>query len=198
MSGWWAGLSGFNQTLYGIAVLVSVPFLWQLVMALVGLGMDGSDIDFGGDDGDLGHVDSGDATATVFAFKLLSVRAIVTFFTLFFWASALYLEQGHSLMRTFTIAAVWGLVGMSLVGLLLHLLPKLAYSGTRDLDTAIGSEATVYVDIPDGGTGEIRAIVGSRVSYVKARAVDGKAIVAGTVVAVRQRVGQTLLIVEAI
>ena len=191
MTAWWNDLSQLNRILYGIAVLVSVPFLWQLVASLVGLGGDG-DLD-GGDANDTA---SGDAEATVFAFKLLSLRAILTFFTLFFWASALYLEQGLSVLRTLGTAAVWGMFGMGLVGLLLHLLPKLAHSGTRDLESALGSEATVYVDIPADGIGEVRVLVGGSVGYVKARAADGRALKAGTPVTVSRRVGQTILIVE--
>jgi len=191
MTAWWNGLSQLNRVLYGIAVLVSVPFLWQLVASLVGLGGDG-DLD-GGDADDTA---SGDAEATVFAFKLLSMRAMLTFFTLFFWAAALYLEQGLSVPRTLGTAAVWGVFGMVLVGLLLHLLPKLAHSGTRDLESALGSEATVYVDIPADGIGEVRVLVGGSVGYVKARAADGRALKAGTPVTVSRRVGQTILIVE--
>ena len=85
---------------------------------------------------------------------------------------------------------------MGLVGLLLHLLPKLADSGTRDLESALGSEATVYVDIPADGIGEVRVLVGGSVGYVKARAADGRALKAGTPVTVSRRVGQTILIVE--
>lgn len=192
MTAWWNGLTQLNRTLYGIAVLVSVPFLWQLVAALIGLGGD-SDLDGIGDDADL---DSGDAAETVLVFKLLSMRALLTFFTLFFWAAALYLEQGLSVPRTLGTAAVWGVFGMVLVGLLLHLLPKLAYNGTRDLESALGSEATVYIDIPADDIGEVRALVGGTVSYIKARTADGRALKAGTSVTVCRRIGQTILIVE--
>ena len=143
MTDWWQSLSGLNQTLYGLAICVSVPFVWQ-------------------------------------------------------FAAALYLERGLPLPRVFGSAVVWGLGGMSSVALLLHLLPRLAHSGTRDLDSALGSEATVYIDIPSGGTGEVRVLVSGSVGYVKARAIDGRAIPAGTPVAVRRRIGQTLLVVEPV
>lgn len=191
MSAWWNELSHLNQILYGIAVFVSVPFLWQLVAALIGLG-GGDDIDDGsGDD-----MDTGDAAATVFVFKLLSVRAFLAFFTLFFWASALHLEQGMSVSKTLSTSVIWGLAGMALVGILLHLLPKLAHSGNRDLESALGSEATVYLDIPADGVGEVRALVDGNVSYIKARTANGHALKAGVPVTICQRIGQTLLIVE--
>ena len=196
MTDWWQSLSGLNQTLYGLAICISVPFAWQFAAALLGLSHDG---DLDGTEGDTdAEAAPGDAVATALAFKLLSMRALITFFTLFFWAAALYLERGLPLPRVFGSAVVWGLGGMSSVALLLHLLPRLAHSGTRDLDSALGSEATVYIDIPFGGTGEVRALVSGSVGYIKARSLDGGAIPSGTPVAVRRRIGQTLLVVEPV
>ena len=227
MTTWWEGLTPLNQTLYGIAVLVSVPFAWQLIAALIGLssgesdfgGVEAPDVDVDVDvdldvdvdvDGAAEAIDvahgaaggavhgSGDAVATVFAFKLLSVRAILTFLTLFAWGCALYLEQagGKFEPRILGIASLWGLAGMAVVAIVMSLMTRLSYSGTRDLDAALGSEATVYIDIPADGTGEVRAMVGGHVNYVKARTKGGEALKAGTPVVIRERVGQTLLIVE--
>jgi membrane protein implicated in regulation of membrane protease activity len=75
-------------------------------------------------------------------------------------------------------------------------LPKLAHSGTRNLASALGSEATVYLDIPAQGVGEVRVTVSGSVSHIKARARGGQPIKAGTPVTVCERIGQNLLIVE--
>ena len=204
MTDWWEHLSELNRTLYGIAICISIPFVWQLAAALLGLahggdadGMDsGSDTDADGDvDGD-GAVEGGDSIATALAFKLLSLRAILTFFVLFFWAAALYLERGRTLSQVFGISVLWGLGGMASVALLLHLLPKLAHAGTRDLESALGSEATVYLDIPAGGTGEVRVVVSGSVSYIKARTLHGEAVKAGMPVTVCKRIDQALLVVD--
>jgi hypothetical protein len=48
----------------------------------------------------------------------------------------------------------------------------------------VGSEGTVYLDIPAQRTGEIRVTVSDAVSHVKARAAGGAALVAGTPVRV--------------
>lgn len=207
MMTWWNGLTELNRILYGLALLVTVPFLWQLVAALLGLSHDGdvgdaasgADHDMGGGHdaaADTGGDATGDSAATMLAFELLSVRALLTFFTLFFWAAGLYLEQGRTLTRVFAAATGWGAAGMASVAVLLHFLPRLAHSGNRDLATALGSEATVYLDIPAGGTGEVRALVGGAVCHVKARTADGTAVKAGAAVRIRGRVGQTTLVVE--
>jgi hypothetical protein len=188
MLDWWSHLSHLNQTLYGIAACISVPFAWQLIASLVGLA---HDVDSDGMD-----TAGTDAVDTVLAFKLLSMRALLTFFTLFFWAAALYLEREGATSRVFGIAALWGLAGMSAVAGLLHVLPKLAHAGTRDLESALNAEASVYLDIPANATGEIRVVVSGSVCHVKARSIGGEAIPAGTPVTVCSRIGQTILIVK--
>jgi hypothetical protein len=187
MLDWWNHLSSLNMTLYGVAACISVPFVWQLIASLIGLA---HDVDTDGVD-----TAGADAVETVLAFKLLSVRALLTFFTLFFWAAALYLERGLAIPRVLGIAALWGLAGMSAVAILLHVLPRLAHAGTRDLDSAVGAEASVYLDIPANGTGEVRVVVSGSVSYVKARSSSGAAIPSGTPVTVSSRIGQNLLVV---
>jgi membrane protein implicated in regulation of membrane protease activity len=126
------------------------------------------------------------------------MRALLTFFTLFFWAAALYVERGGATSRVFGISALWGLAGMSAVAGLLHVLPKLAHSGTRDLESALNAEALVYLDIPANGIGEIRVAVSGSVCHIKARSVGGAAIPAGTPVTVCSRYGQTILVVKPI
>ena len=188
MLDWWSQLSQLNQTLYGIAACISVPFIWQLIASVIGLS---GDVDSDGMD-----TDGTDAVETVLAFKLLSMRALLTFFTLFFWAAALYVERGGATSRVFGISALWGLAGMSAVAGLLHVLPKLAHSGTRDLESALNAEALVYLDIPANGIGEIRVAVSGSVCHVKARSIGGAAIPAGTPVMVCSRYGQTILVVK--
>ncbi|MDD5706383.1 MAG: hypothetical protein PHR35_10680 [Kiritimatiellae bacterium] len=196
MSEWWQALTSLNRWFYGVAVVLSIPFLWQLVAAFMGLDAD-TDTDTELDsEAVTGQTDVSDADATVLAFKLLSVRALLAFFVLFSWSGALYLDRGVPLVRTLGISMLWGLAGLVCVGLLLYLLPRLAHSGNRDLDHAIGSEATVYLDIPAQGIGEVRAVVDGTLSHIKARALHGAAIKAGASVRIVRRIGQTLVEVE--
>jgi hypothetical protein len=203
MMTWWQSLSGLTQAMYGAALVVSAPFLWQLVAAFMGLGHDGAD-DLGAHDVGAADADAhdlpaegvADSIATVLAFKMLSVRALLTFFMLFFWGAALYLDRGVGLSRAFGLAVIWGVAGMASVGMLLHFLPRLAQTGTRDLAACVGSEGVVYLDIPAQGTGEVRVSVSGVVCYIKARGAAGAALKAGTPVTIRRRLGQTLLEVE--
>jgi hypothetical protein len=215
MSDWWLDLTGLNRLFYGGAAFFSVFFVWQMIATIMGLSGETGD-DAGGDAGDLhdagadvgadahgdvgadvhdhaGVHDDGLSTAT---FRLLSIRSIITFFTLFFWAGALYLNRGDSVGRAMTYAVMWGCLGMVTTAGIFYFVARLSSSGNRDLRTAIGSVGTVYLDIPKGGRGEVRVVVSGVVSYVKAGSADGRALKSGTPVRVMRRLEPNVIEVE--
>jgi hypothetical protein len=205
MSEWWSDLTAMNRTFFSVAAFFSVFFIWQLFAALLGLGdedagSDASDVNTDIDtDTDMDDFDSGadaDSSATVVAFKLLSIRAIITFCTLFSWGCALYLQNGVPLGRAMGISSLWGLAGMGSVALLLALLPKLAHTGTKRIATSLGAQGTVYLDIPKGGLGEVRVSVSEVISFVKARTKDGNPLKAGDTVVVTRIIDETTVEVE--
>jgi hypothetical protein len=211
MGSWWQSLTPINRAFFSAAAFCSVFFIWQMLAALIGLGSDDGmdDVSDGGDidsdmdvhDGHVDHFEAGaetDSTATVVAFKLVSIRAIITFCTLFTWGTALYLNQGESLTKAMGISAIWGLAGMACIALLLSLLPKLADTGTKRIATSLGNKGTVYLDIPANGQGEIRVAVSGVVSFVKARSSDKSAIKAGTPVVVKQIIDESTVEVETV
>lgn len=202
MTAWWDSLTVINRGFFCAAAFFSVFFLWQMIAALIGLDNEGGDdIADGADfDADMDDFEAGadaDASATVVAFKLLSIRAIITFCTLFTWGSALYLSRGDGLTRAMGVSSIWGLAGMGSVALLLSLLPKLAHTGTKRIASALGAQGAVYLDIPEGGQGEVRVSVSGVVSFVKARCVDGRPLKAGTTVAVKRILDESTVEVEA-
>jgi hypothetical protein len=201
MQEWWAGLAGVTQFFYGMAAFFSVFFLWQIIAAF--LGLDGDDADFDSDAGadfsDMDapdDVDHSDVIESSQAFKILSLRSIITFFTLFSWVSALYTADGVSLARAVGVASIWGLAGMIAIAAIFYFMGKLTETGTKDLASCKGSIGTVYLDIPAGGFGEIKITVSGAVEHVKAQNVNGEALPAGTQVRVVKVIGQTLARVE--
>jgi hypothetical protein len=209
MMEWWDSLSSLNQGFYVAAVFFSVFFVWQLVSALLGLSGEG-DAEMGGDvgahdgGGDVSHdvathdgADQPDAThdahATVGAFKLLSVRSVIAFFTLFTWAGALYLQEGVALSLTLLYALLWGLAAALAVSAIFSLLQRLTESGNMRLGKTVGQEGTVYLNIPSGGNGEVRVMAGNVLAVLKARSADGTAIPAGTSVRVTRVLAAGLL-----
>jgi len=207
MNEWWTGLTTLNQFFYVAATFFSVFFVWQMIMAIVGLG-GGEDVDVDTDmgadvdvdvdaDADVhgGHVD---ADSTIAAFRLVSVRSVLAFCTLFAWAGALYQNGGMTPSASMGLALLWGVGAMLVVAKVLQWLLGLTESGTSNLATCVDTRGTVYLDIPSNGQGEVRVTVSGALSLVKARGAGGQAIRAGTPIRVVQLAGPRLVEVESL
>ena len=175
---WWSGLGGVTQGFFCAAAFFSVIFIWQFIMALFGMG---GDHDIVGDhdvqvDGEtaVDGVDTAghDAVDTVAAFNMFSVRSILAFCMLFSWAGALYLQKQIPMWNAIVYATIWGAGAMVVVSLALYFLKKMTETGNMKLSSALGAEATVYLNIPAGGYGEVRVFVGQSVQNDKARCKD--------------------------
>ena len=208
MMDWWNGLELLNKVFYGAAGFFTLLFAWQFIASLIGLaggdmdvetgveaGVD-SDIDVGDGGMDLDDIEAHsieDAAESTMAFRVLSVRAVLAFFTLFTWAGALYLNAEKEIGQALVLATVWGLAAWVVVAVLLHWLRRLAESGNPSLATCVGGRGSVYMDIPPGGQGQVRVAVSGVVSMVRARAAGGDEVKAGTPVQViRQLDGSTV------
>ena len=201
MGEWWADLTTINQVFYGMAAFFGALFVWQFVATLLGLSGE-SEADAGGDvdadvdmdaDATYDQFEDGaeaDAAETMAAFRLLSIRSVIAFFTLFSWAGAMYLDTGKSLSTAMIYAIIWGTAGMLIVALMLSWMRKLTETGTVDLNSCVGTMGEVYLDIPEGGVGEVRVTVSGQVSYIKARAAGGAAVASRTPIRVVRKLNQ--------
>lgn len=180
---WWSALQPLTQWFFIGAAFFSVFLLAQMVIAFLGMGGDGHDLDTHVEPSSQ-HESPNDAQDSVNTFKMLSLRSVLSFFTLFTWAGALYMSLGLSVARALLYSLIWGFVALVLVSLLMHLMRKLSSTGTMRLASCVGNAATVYLDIPAGGTGEIRVVCSGIVSVLKARARSGAALPSGTPVRV--------------
>ncbi len=195
MQEWWNGLAGITQFFYGMAAFFSVFFLWQMIGAFVGL--DGDSMELGGDVTDVpDDMDFDDVMESSEAFKVLSLRSVITFFTLFSWGGALYMSEGMLPVKAMGISSIWGLVGMLAIAGIFYFMGKMSETGTKDVTSAMGKTATVYLDIPADGFGEIKTTVSGAVEHIKAKSINGEALPSGTQVRVVKVVGQTLVKVE--
>ena len=185
MMDWWKALETINQVFYAAAAFFSVVFLWQFISSLIGLAGTDADVDAdidGDADLDLDDIEAHsieEAAESTMAFRIFTVRAILAFFTLFAWAGALYLDAGRSVGDSLARAMAWGFAAWLFIALLINWLRRLAETGTPKLSTAVGQRGSVYLDIPDGGQGEVRVLVSGAMSLVKARTAGG-AMKAGT------------------
>ena len=200
-SEWWADMATITQVFYVSAAFFSVIFIWQFVASLIGLSggdmdVDGAvDADFDIDVADA--ADAGDALESLDAFRLFSIRAILAFCTLFFWAGAMYLDQGVYKPVALAYAFGWGLAGWLVVSLLVNWMRKLAESGNPQIASCVGTRGAVYMDIPADGLGKVRVTVTGVISMVDARSAGGEALMAGTPVEVLSKLDDSTVQVRA-
>jgi hypothetical protein len=124
----WSGLSVLNRTLFVAAAFFSVFFLWHMVSAFVGLGdADGDNDGLSTDSDSPDH--SLDTHESMFLFKMVSLRSVLAFATLFCWTSALYMSIGNMpTTRALLLGLAWGAAAMASVALILELMRKMTHS----------------------------------------------------------------------
>ena len=204
---WWADLTTTNQVFYVVAGFFSVVFIWQFISSLIGL--TGGDLDIEADadvdidvdadvdlDADADVDFDADGVQSVAAFRMLSIRAILAFCTLFFWAGALYLNMGRPIAVALLYSFGWGLGGWVVVTLLVNWMRRLAETGSPKLSTCVGERGMVYMDIPAGGPGKVRVMVSGALSMVAARSADGSELKAGTRIRVKRLLDSASVEVE--
>lgn len=194
---WWRALAPVNKWFYEAAAFFGVFFLWQLIGSIAGLGShDDVDVDTQVDPSAAHHTPD-DAQDTLQAFRLVSVRSIVSFFTLFTWASALYMNCGSTAVRSMLYGVLWGLAGMLLVSWIVHAMRGMAETGTMKVSSCVGASGAVYLDIPASGAGEVRVLCDGVMTHFKARVAGGLSIKAGAPVKVLRVLGGDTLEVAA-
>lgn len=194
---WWQGLAPINQWFYVAAAFLGVLFLWQLISTIIGLGGgDATDLDTHGPTA-VSHDTPPDAQDTLAAFKLVSVRSLLAFFSLFTWAGALYMNCAVPPSRAVLYGVLWGLAGMGAVSAIIHFMRRMAETGTIKLVSCVGASATVYLDIPAGGTGEVRVLCSGVMTHLKARTGTDAALKAGSVVRVVRMLGPDVVEVKS-
>ncbi len=150
------------QLIYmGAAVLGGLVMLIQVVMSLFG-----AEHDVGHD---VGHEAGGDHDGGVGSW--LSFRAIVAFLTFFGLGGMIASTSGLSGALSLLVAFVAGMFAFLLTRLVMMQFNKLRSSGTVDVKNAVGSEARVYLTIPEKNTGQGAVTVGIQGRTMQYRAI---------------------------
>lgn len=206
MESWWTGITALNKAFAVSALAFTVLFLWQIVVMILGVDASGHDQIGGGDvsHGGIDHADHGGEGQSnghggeAVTFTFVSIRSLIAFGTLFTWAGTLYLASGTSAILAILYSGMWGLAAMFAVSYLLYWLLRQQEWGNASVWSAIGEEGTVYMNIPEEGSGKIRVLVSGAISFVNARSREGHALAAGTKVRVVGVVNDTTVEVEEV
>ncbi|MCB0221770.1 MAG: hypothetical protein KDH09_18885 [Chrysiogenetes bacterium] len=191
-------LSGLDQFFALCAAVGGALFVVQLFLQfVVGHDSDGLDADFDGDvdaDFDDGGHDGADKS-----FKLLSLQGMTAFFMMF---GLVGLALHRQSLTTEPVAVAGGtLAGLGttwIMGRLFNFMKGMQSSGTMKMSDAIGREGSVYLGIPEGGTGKVQVSVSGHLSTFDAISDNKSAIETGSAVRVVRVVNEHVLVVEPV
>lgn len=172
------------------AILGGFFVVVKLVLQFVGGGAD-TDSDFSGDMGaDVGHADSD------VGFRLLSLHGLSAFFMMFGLVGlALYRQSQVGVILALGGAVVAGLTAVWVIGKLFQGAVRLQSNGALKTADAVGCTGTVYLTIPEGGTGRVSLNFFNRLREFDAAEKSGAKVLTGTPVRV-VKVHAHVLIVE--
>lgn len=184
--------NGLETFFLACAIIGGFFVLVKLVMQFVG-GHDHTDIA-------LHHVDGIDAqhTDSDVGFRVISMQGLSAFFMMFGLVGlALYRQSRMGVLISITGAVAAGMVAVWVLGKLFQGAARLQSSGTLKTADAVGCTGTVYLNIPEGGTGRVSLNFRNHLREFDAAEKNGGAVSTGTPVRVVQ-VNANILVVEII
>jgi len=123
---------------------------------------------------DLHHIDAD------VSFKLLSLHGLTSFLLMFGLVGfALYRQSHAGAFFALLGGLIAGLIAVWIIGKLFAAIYRLQSSGTMDIAGAIGSLGTVYLTIPENGTGRVTVNFKNRLYEFDATSHDKKEIKTG-------------------
>lgn len=149
-----------QKVFWGCAIVVSIVFVVQFVLTLIGMDHSDIDVDFDGSDTmDLGN-----------GVNLFTIKNFVNFFMGFGWAG---ICLHNSITHPLLLIVVAFLVGVLFVAMfvgIFKLTRKLEKNGTFSINDCVGKSASVYLKIPAGcqGKGKIQISVDGSVHEIDA------------------------------
>jgi membrane protein implicated in regulation of membrane protease activity len=187
-----SAFNGLEIFFLACAIIGGFFVLLKLVLQFVGTDTH-TDFDMQGDiDIDAQHSDSD------LGFRFLSMHGLSAFFMMFGLVGLAFHRQSQvGVIISIVGAVVAGLLSVWVIGKLFQGASRLQSSGTLKTSDAVGSTGTVYLTIPEGGTGRVSLNFRNRLREFDASEINGTAVPTGTPVRV-VRVNANILVVEII
>ena len=157
----------------GSAVLGGTLFILRMLAMIIG-GLDFGDselptdfdvdaspgLDMTGDfDSDLDLQGDIEHASAMLSFKFLSLQGLTAFFMMF-GLVGLAIHRAR-VWAVFSVAGgvLAGLLTLWVIGMIFTLMSRLQSEGNINLKNAIGKQGTVYLTIPENGSGQVRVVV---------------------------------------
>ena len=185
-------MDGMLQVYWILAAVSSIIFIIQAIMTFIGFDAD-SDVDMSTAPDQI--PESGDAAFDAAGFHLVSVKSVICFILGFGWTGVLCwnLIPNHILLGL--LAAVVGLIFMSIIAFLLFQMMKLNRDNTFRIEQVIGLPADVYLRIPADRKQTGKITVSLNGSTHELEALCDEAVPTGSKVRIKEIVqGETVLV----
>ncbi len=190
------------ETFYAFSAIIGgVLFLIRTVLSLVGADADadfdmgGADLspDFDGHAGDHSGIDGHGAS-----FNLFSTHSITGFFLMFGLIGLSLSKAGIPELLTAIGGLAAGGFTMLVVAFVYYFMQRLQSDGTMNLQTAIGKTGTVYLSLPEKGSGQVTIVVQGGLRQFDAISADKSRIPTGEEVRVVRILNGKTLVVERV
>jgi hypothetical protein len=194
-----AGLSWIEIIYWAATIIGGTLFVLRLIMMVIGGGLGDGDVDIPHDvdiGGDI-HTDiAGDHAAADVSFKLLSVQGLTSFFMMFGLVGLALLKSNFPVVVTVIGGMAAGLATVAITGLIFTQMRRLQTEGTIHIQNTIGTEGSVYLTIPQDGTGQVQIIAQGSLKIFDAISKSKKTIATGEKVQVVGVASGNTLIVD--
>ena len=182
---WWESLSLALKIYWGLAIPFTLFFLLQVIWSFIGGGDvpdDTPDADIAGDHG--------------VPFQFLTIKNLIAFFTIFAWAGIAATDSGLSETTALIVAAVAGLLMMTIMASLFYFMAKANVDGTMRIAKAIGSVGEVYLTIRKKreSTGQVQIKIQKSLRTLDAVTDDEDDIPTGKMITVKDVLNNTLIV----
>lgn len=192
MTAWWESLDLLERVLACIAVPATLLLVLQLALSLLGLGGHEGDLEAeAGGDLDAEDFDADDPGAGIaghdgFALRMLSLRGILAFLSVYGWAALAVSRAGHPWLAAILVGLILGAAAMVLVAAAMGLILALQTDGTVDRRNAVGLSGTVYLTVPAQrqGSGKVNVVIQEKLTECDAVTDEMQPLPTGTPVTV--------------
>lgn len=185
-SAWWEGLNLSLKIYWALAVPFTLFFGLQLIFSFFG----GGDVPDDTPDVDV-------AADTGVPFQFLTLKNLISFFTIFSWTGIACIDSGLSNTTALIISTGAGLAMMTLMASIFYFLSKANADGTMRIRKAIGTSGEVYLTMQGnrGSIGKVQIKVQGAVRTLDAVTDDENDIPTGKMISVKEIVNDNLLLV---
>jgi membrane protein implicated in regulation of membrane protease activity len=186
-----SNFSGLEMFFVACAAVGGLFVLVKLVLQCIGSDAD-TDVGVHGDIGiDTDHADSD------VGFRALSLQGLSAFFMMFGLVGlASYRQSRVGVTIAVVVAVAAGLASVWVIGKLFRMASRLQSSGTLQTRDAVGCTGTVYLTIPEKGSGRVSLNFKNHLREFDAIELNGAEVPTGTPVRVLQVNGNVLVVVR--